>query len=70
MLTSKAKNVKRPQKLGWDFQFLVPISGTPIGSGILILFLIPEITAGFFFEIPIAGKSENYNFDLQNLEFQ
>jgi hypothetical protein len=34
--------------LGWEFQFLVPISGTPIVSGILILFLIPKIPVGFF----------------------
>jgi hypothetical protein len=36
--------------LGWEFQFLVPIPGTPIGSEILILFSIPEIPVGFFFE--------------------
>ncbi len=37
-------------RLGWESQFLVPISGTPIGSGILILFLLPKIPAFFFFE--------------------
>ncbi len=30
-------------EFGWESQFLVMISGTPFGSGILILFLIPEI---------------------------
>jgi hypothetical protein len=42
--------------LGWELQFLVPISGTHIGSGIPIPFLIPilEIPADFFFEIPIS----------------
>jgi hypothetical protein len=34
--------------LGWEFQFSVPISGTPIGSGIPIPFLIPKILVGFF----------------------
>jgi hypothetical protein len=37
-------------KLGWEFQFSVPISGTPIGSGIPIPFLIPNILVGIFFE--------------------
>jgi hypothetical protein len=38
-----------PQKVeyvngnGWEFRFFVPISGTPIGSGIPIPFSIPEI---------------------------
>jgi hypothetical protein len=40
--------------LGWEFQFLVLISGTPIGGGILILLTIPKIPVGFFFEIPIS----------------
>jgi hypothetical protein len=35
--------------LGWEFQFLAPISGTPIGSSIPILFLIPKIPVEFFF---------------------
>jgi hypothetical protein len=35
--------------LGWKFQFSVPISGTPIGSGIPILFSIPKLPVGFFF---------------------
>ncbi len=36
-------------RLGWEFQFLVPISGTPMVSGIPIPFLIPKIPVGFFF---------------------
>ncbi len=56
--------------LGSEFRFSVPISGTPIGSGMPITFLIPEIPVGFFFEIPMSGKSENWNSELQNLEFR
>jgi hypothetical protein len=56
--------------LGWEFQFLVPISGTPFGSGILIPFLIPKIPVGFFFEILMSGKSENWNSDLRYSEFR
>ncbi len=37
--------------LVWEFQFSVSISGTPIGSGIPIPFLIPEIPVGFLFEV-------------------
>ncbi len=40
---------RRRSNLGWEFQFLVPISGTPIVSGILILCLIPKILVRFFF---------------------
>jgi hypothetical protein len=39
--------------LGWEFLFLVLISGTPIGSGIPILFQILGIPVGFFFRIPL-----------------
>jgi hypothetical protein len=56
--------------LGWEFQFLVPISGTPIGGGILIPFTIPKISVGFFFEIPSSGEPENWNSDLRFLEFR
>ncbi len=35
--------------LGWEFQFLVPISGTPIVSRIPIPFLIPKIPVGKYF---------------------
>jgi hypothetical protein len=34
--------------LGWEFRFLVPISGTPIVSGNPIPFLIPKIPVGIF----------------------
>jgi hypothetical protein len=45
------------------------MSGTPIGSGILIQFPIPEIRVRFFFRIPLLKiiKSE---FRFQNLEFR
>ncbi len=36
-------------ELGWEFQFSVPISGTPIGSGIPIPFTIQKIPVGNFF---------------------
>ncbi len=36
-------------KLGWEFLFLVPISGTPVVSRIPIPFLIPKILSGFVF---------------------
>jgi hypothetical protein len=55
--------------LGWKFQFLVPISGTPIVSGILILFSILEILV-VFFEILMSGESENWNSDLRYSEFR
>jgi hypothetical protein len=35
--------------LGWELQFLVPISGIPIGDKIPIPFTIPKIPVGFFF---------------------
>ncbi len=54
---------------GWEFQFLVPISGTPIVSRIPITFLIPKIPVDFFFEVPMSGESENWNSDLQYSEF-
>ncbi len=50
-------------QLGWEFQFLVPISGTPIRSGIPILFLIPKIPVGVFFSNSAVEKSRNWNFD-------
>ncbi len=42
-------NLLENASLGWEFQFLVPISATPIVSGIPILFLILKIPVGFFF---------------------
>ncbi len=49
--------------LDWEFQFSVPISGTPIGSGILIPFLIPKIPVGFFFQNSTVEKLRNRNSD-------
>ncbi len=49
--------------LGWEFRFLILIPGTPIGSRIPTPFPIPEIPCGFFFAIPISGKSKNWNYD-------
>ncbi len=70
MHNSSAVALQVPNNLlGWEFHFLVWISGTPIGSGIPFLFSIPEILVVFFL-IPISGKSENWNSDLQNLEFR
>jgi hypothetical protein len=37
---------------------LVPISGTPIGGGIPIPFLIPKIPVGFFFRILLLKNQE------------
>jgi hypothetical protein len=50
-------------QLGWEFQFLVPISGAPIGSGIPIPFLIPKIPVGKFFLNSAVEKLRNRNFD-------
>jgi hypothetical protein len=44
--------------LGWEFQFLVPISGAPIGSGIPIPFLIPKIPVGNLSRIPLLKNQE------------
>jgi hypothetical protein len=43
---SKAHQDHDRIELGWEFQFLVPISGTPIGNRTLILFLILGIPVG------------------------
>ncbi len=51
--------------LGWEFQFLVLISGTPIRSGIPIPFLIPKIPVGFFLNSAVE-KSRNLNSDSKN----
>ncbi len=42
-----------PSRLGWEFQYLIPISGTPIGSRIPILFQILDIPVGIFLRIPL-----------------
>jgi hypothetical protein len=49
--------------LGWEFRFLVPISGTPIESGIPIPFLIPKIPVGKFFSNSAVEKLRNWNSD-------
>jgi hypothetical protein len=48
-------------QLGWEFRFLVPISGTPIGSRIPIPFLILKIPVGFFFSNSTVEKLRNQN---------
>jgi hypothetical protein len=50
-----------PTNLGWEFGFLVPISGTPIGSGILDLFPIPKIPVRKVLTNSIVEKSINRN---------
>ncbi len=45
--------------LGWEFQFFVPISGTPIGSRIPIPFSIPKILVGIFFSNSAVEKLRN-----------
>ncbi len=57
-----------PKGLGWEFQFLVLISGAPIESGIPIPFQIPGIPVRFFFQNSAVKKLSNWNSDLQNLE--
>jgi hypothetical protein len=52
-------------RLGWEFGFLVPISGTPIGSGIPIPFLIPVILAELFLEFR-CSKIVKSEFRFQN----
>ncbi len=42
---------------------MVPISGTPIGSGISIPFSIPKIPVRFFFSNSAVEKSRNWNSD-------
>ncbi len=56
--------------LGWEFRFLVPISGTPIGSRILIPFLIPKIPVKKNLLNYTVGKMRNRNSDSKNLEFR
>ncbi len=53
--------------LGWEFQFLVPISGTPIGSGIPIPFLIPKIPVRFFLNSAVKKlRNQNSDFKIWN----
>jgi hypothetical protein len=58
------------EELGWEFQFSVPISGTPIGSGIPISFLIPGILVGNIFLNSAVEKltNRNSNSDIWNSE--
>ncbi len=55
--------------LGWEFRFLVPNSGNPIGSRIPIPFQILGIPVGNFLENSDVENSSNRNSDLQKLEF-
>jgi hypothetical protein len=50
-------------RLGWEFQFLVPISGNPIGSRIPIPFSIPKIPVGIFFSNSAVEKLRNRKSD-------
>jgi hypothetical protein len=43
---SKAHQYRDRIELGWEFRFLVPISGTPIVNRILIPFLVLGIPVG------------------------
>ncbi len=52
-----------PPRLGWEFQFLAQISGTPIGSGILIPFLIPKIPVEKYFSNSAVENSRSWNSD-------
>ncbi len=57
-------------RLGWEFRFFVPISGTPIGSRIPIPFSIPKIPVEKCFSNSAVEKSRNRNYDseIQNSE--
>ncbi len=56
--------------LGWEFPFLVPISGTPIRSGIPDPFPIPKIPVGKFLFKFRCWKIEKSEFRFRNLEFR
>ncbi len=58
------------RRLGWELRFLVPISGTPIGSGILIQFTIPRIPVKFFFSNSNVWRVRKSEFRFQNSEFR
>jgi hypothetical protein len=55
--------------LGWEFPFLVLISGTPIESRILIPFLIPETLVGFFLNSTVE-KMKKCNSDSKIWNFK
>ncbi len=74
----KPPEPSEPSSLGWEFQFFVPISGTPIVSGIPILCLIPKIPVRNFLwkfqclesqkiGIPICNIRNSGNFFAQEL---
>jgi hypothetical protein len=64
------KNQDQNPMAAWlGILIFVPISGTPIVCRIPIPFSIPKIPVRLFFEIPMSGESENWNLDLQYLEF-
>jgi hypothetical protein len=56
--------------LGWEFRFLVPISGTPIISGIPILFSIPKIPVGKYFFNSDVRRVRYSEFRFRNSEFR
>ncbi len=55
--------------LGWEFQFLVPISGTPIVRGIPIPLSILKIPFGKYFLNSAFWRVRKSEFRLQNSEF-
>ncbi len=57
-------------QLGWEFRFLVPISGTPIVSRITIPFLIPKIPVGKYFLNSDVWRVRKSEFRLRNFEFR
>jgi hypothetical protein len=56
-------------QLGWEFGFLVLISGTSIRRGIPAPFQFTSILVGLFFNFP-AGKSSNRNPELEDSKFR
>ncbi len=56
--------------IGWEFQFLVPISGTPIVSGIPILFWIPKILVKKYILNSNVWRVRKFEFRFQNSEFR
>jgi hypothetical protein len=78
---SLLKNIRKSSKLGWKFQFLVAISGTPIGSRILFHFWFQRFRSVFFWIpllknreirilIPKLGFPKKYNIGIQYISFQ
>jgi hypothetical protein len=57
------KNVNGRNLFGWESLFLIPISGTPIESGIPAL--VPILCILVFFFNSTAEKSSNRNSDMQ-----